>query len=95
MYIIGVCSCDHRCTLSLFREYPVHDSAVILQERSAKYHKHIESVRDWYSNQHHNWFQVNGERSQWWVWQETKKLAVSSARQIQHYLARITSGVYK
>ena len=84
----------HYYVHSIFRSYPVHDSANILLVRSANYHKHIESVREWYSTQHHNWLQVDGERSQWWVWEEAKEKALTSARQIQYYLARITSGTY-
>jgi adenylate/nucleoside-diphosphate kinase len=74
------------------RTYPVHDSTSILLVRSANYRKHVESVREWYSTQHHNWQQVDGERSRWWVWEKTREVALTSARQIQHYLARITSG---
>ena len=74
------------------RSYPSHDSANILLVRSANYRKHVESVREWYSGQHHNWTQVDGERSQWWVWEEAREEALTSARHIQHYLARITSG---
>ena len=75
------------------RTYPAHDSANILLVRSANYHKHVEHVREWYSTQHHNWVQVDGERSQWWVGDGTRNIALTSARQIQHYLARITSGL--
>ena len=80
--------------LSLLRTYPVHDSTSILLVRSANYRKHVESVREWYSTQHHNWQQVDGERSRWWVWEKTREVALTSARHIQHYLARITSGEY-
>ncbi|CAI8010883.1 Adenylate kinase 9 [Geodia barretti] len=78
--------------VSIDRDYPVHDSANILLVRSNKYQKQMERVREWYCTQHHNWLQVNGEHSQWWVWEEVKKLAVTSAHQIQLYLSRITSG---
>ena len=79
---------------SLLRTYPAHDSTSILLVRSANYRKHVESVREWYSTQHHNWQQVDGERSQWWVWEKAREVALTSAKQIQHYLARITSGEY-
>ena len=76
------------------RTYPVHDSAAILLVRSGNYRKHVESVKEWYKQQHNNWFSVDGERSQWWVWENVRLCALNSARQIQLYLARITSGTY-
>ena len=90
---VQVSSCMHHLFFFLFRDYPVHDSANILLVRSNKYQKQMERVREWYCTQHHNWLQVNGEHSQWWVWEEVKKLAVTSAHQIQLYLSRITSGL--
>ena len=80
--------------ISFCRSYPVHDSANILLVHSANYHKHVESVREWYSTQHHNWLQLDGQRSQWWVWDKTRHITVTSAQQIQNYLVRITSGLY-
>jgi adenylate/nucleoside-diphosphate kinase len=74
------------------RTYPAHDSAGILLVRSEKYRKQVESVRAWYSSQHHNWLLLDRERSQWWVWEEVREMALTSASQIQHYLHRITSG---
>lgn len=96
-YIMNVYTCMyifvHCHLMSPLRTYPVHDSANILLVRSANYRKHVESVREWYSNQHHNWLQVDGERSQWYVWEAVKEKALTSAQHIQHYLARITSGI--
>ena len=78
-----------------FRSYPVHDSTNILLVRLANYRKHVEGVREWYSTQHHNWLLVDGERSQWWVLEKTRQMALMSARQIQQYLARIMDGLYQ
>ena len=77
-----------------FRTYPMHDSAGILLVRSNNYRKHVDSVREWYQTQHHNWLCVDGEKSQWWVWERVRESTLSSARRVQHYLSRITAGEY-
>ena len=95
MYMLDLSiSCDTyiTCICTLLRTYPAHESTSILLVRSANYCNHVESVREWYSTHHHNWQQVDGERSQWWVWEKAREVALTSAKQIQRYLARITSG---
>ena len=49
-------------------------------------------MRAWYTKEHDNWSSIDGERSQWWVWERVHKKALHSAQQIQQYLARITEG---
>ena len=72
--------------------YPVHDSASIMLIRGGHYRKHLDSVRDWYQQQHDNWCTVDGERNKWFVWTQTSERALQSSRQIQLYLSRVTTG---
>eukprot|EP00731_Ephydatia_muelleri_P001087 Em0001g1087a len=59
------------------RKHPMHDSPAILLTRSGQYYKHREGIYQWYSQQHDNWNTVDGERSQWWVWNEVRNKAAS------------------
>eukprot|EP00731_Ephydatia_muelleri_P001091 Em0001g1091a len=71
------------------RKHPMHDSPAILLTRSGQYYKHREGIYQWYSQQHDNWNTVDGERSQWWVWNEVRSKALFTAVQIQQYIDRI------
>lgn len=74
------------------RKHPKHDSPAILLIRSGQYHKQRESIYQWYSQQHDNWNTVDGERSQWWVWNEVRSKVLYTAAQIQQYIDRIRKG---
>lgn len=74
------------------RPYPVHDSDSILLVQSNQYYNSIESVRNWYVQEHDNWHTINGSFSQWKVWNECNTTAQFSAQQTQQYLKRTTSG---
>ena len=60
--------------------------------RAMQYCKHIDGIREWYSKEHDNWHKVDGEQSQWLVWEQAQKLALYSAHQIQQYLTRVING---
>ena len=75
------------------RLQPLHDSDSILLVRSSHYRKHVGAVREWYNQEHDNWHVVNGEQSQWWVWNKVRGHALHYALQIQQYLTRITAGL--
>ena len=70
----------------------MHDSPAILLARSGQYCKQREAIRQWYCQQHDNWSTIDGERSQWWVWNEVRSKALHTAVQIQQYMDRITGG---
>lgn len=74
------------------RKHPMHDSPAILLIRSSQYYKHRPAIHQWYSQQHDNWNTVDGERSQWWVWNEVRSKALYAAMQIQQYIDRIRKG---
>ena len=80
------------CFLSSVRPYPMHDSPSIILLRSGTYHKHLSSVKEWYSSQYGNWHAVDAERNKWHVWNECNNAALHSALQIQQYLIRTTEG---
>lgn len=84
----------HSMFFSFFRVYPVHDSDSILLVRSKFYYDNIETVRNWYTKEHDNWHIIEGSYSRWKVWNECKEHALFTAKQIQQYLSRISSGYY-
>lgn len=79
--------------LSLFRLYPVHDSDSILLMRSKHYYDNIKAVQDWYMMEHNNWHIIDGSHTRWKVWDESNKLVLSTAQQIQQYLLKMSSGI--
>ena len=74
------------------RTYPLHDSDSILLLKTNNYRKQLEAVKKWYINEYDNWHTVSGEASRWWMWDKTRKYALTSAQQIQQYLSRVSSG---
>ena len=78
--------------VTLISVYPIHDSPTILLVRSGQYHKHREALQQWYHQQHDNWNTIDGERSQWWVWNEIRCKALHTAVQIQQYIDRTRVG---
>ncbi|XP_019849767.1 PREDICTED: adenylate kinase 9-like [Amphimedon queenslandica] len=74
------------------RPFPVHDSPSILLTRSGHYHKNVDAIRDWYSQEHDNWSVIDGERNCWHVWRQAHTVALKTAVQIQQYLVRVTEG---
>ena len=76
----------------MFRIYPLHDSHRVQLIRLSNYQKHIGAVKDWYVNEHDNWYSLDGERSQWFVWEKAKQIALATSQHIQHYLERIGKG---
>lgn len=70
----------------------MHDSHRIQLIRLNNYQKHIGAVKEWYINEHDNWYSIDGERSQWFVWEKVKQIALATNQQIQHYLERIGKG---
>ena len=79
-----------RCSFA--RDYPVHDSDSILLIQSKHYYENIEEVKNIYLEEYDNWHVINGLYSPWRVWNESKQLALFSAKQIQQYLTNTASG---
>ena len=74
------------------RPFPLHDSHRIQLIRLNNYRQHIGAVKDWYTNQHDNWYSMDGQRSQWCLWETVKDIALATSQQIQQYLERIGKG---
>ena len=75
------------------RTQPLHDSTAILLVRSSHYYKQVEAVKKWYTQEHDNWHTVDGQASKWWVWQTVRGHTLTSACQIQQYMANVNSGI--
>ena len=47
------------------KDYISNDDDELIRLRYAAYNNTISSVRSWYSEQHRNWYKVNGQASKW------------------------------
>nr|XP_012608625.1 adenylate kinase 9 isoform X2 [Microcebus murinus] len=72
--------------------YPLHNSTQIIAVKNAKYHKNIGEIRQFYQEQHHNWYVIDGFHSKWWVWNEIIKKVQMVNKYMQTYLERIQEG---
>lgn len=70
----------------------MHKSAEILHIRSSCYKQEIEHVRQYFQQQYQNWFQLNGLKSKWWIWDSILTEASISMSHIRSYLERIYRG---
>ncbi|XP_021097664.1 adenylate kinase 9 isoform X2 [Heterocephalus glaber] len=81
---------EKRNELSL--PYPLHNSAQIIAIKNAVYHKNIGTIRQYYQEQHQNWYVIDGFHSKWWVWNEVIKTIQMVNKYVQKYMERITEG---
>ncbi|KAF7483071.1 hypothetical protein GHT09_005548 [Marmota monax] len=72
--------------------YPLHNSAQIIAIKNAKYRKNIGEIRQYYQEQHQNWYVIDGLHSKWWVWNEVTKKIYMINKHMQTYLERIREG---
>ncbi|XP_040852447.1 adenylate kinase 9-like [Ochotona curzoniae] len=71
---------------------PLHNSAQIIAVKNAKYRKNIAGIRQYYQEQHQNWYVIDGFHSKWWVWNEVMKNVQMVNNYMQTYLERIKEG---
>ncbi|XP_024863203.1 adenylate kinase 9 isoform X2 [Kryptolebias marmoratus] len=74
------------------KPYLMHDSSDILHSCTSSYKKQVEHIRNYYQQQHQNWFILNGLKSKWWLWTNILKEVSISVTYIQSYLERTQSG---
>ncbi|XP_037698195.1 adenylate kinase 9 isoform X2 [Choloepus didactylus] len=72
--------------------YPLHNSAHIIAVKNSKYRRNISEIRQYYQEQHRNWYIIDGFHSKWWVWNEVLKNIKIVNKCIQTYLERINAG---
>ncbi|XP_032507757.1 adenylate kinase 9 [Phocoena sinus] len=72
--------------------YPLHNSSQIIAVKNSKYRKNIDEIRQYYQEQHQNWYVIDGFHSKWWVWNEVIKKVKMVNKHIQIYLGRIKAG---
>ncbi|KAM5282916.1 adenylate kinase 9 isoform 2-T2 [Hipposideros larvatus] len=72
--------------------YPLHNSTQITAVKNSHYHKNIDEVRQYYQEQHQNWYVIDGFHSKWWVWNEVIKNIQMVNKYIQIYLEKIKAG---
>uniref|UniRef100_A0A2K6GFB4 Adenylate kinase 9 n=1 Tax=Propithecus coquereli TaxID=379532 RepID=A0A2K6GFB4_PROCO len=72
--------------------YPLHNSTQIIAVKNAKYRKNIGEIRQYYQEQHQNWYVIDGFHNKWWVWNEIIKKVQMVNKYMQTYLERIKEG---
>ena len=72
--------------------YPLHNSTQITAVKYSKYCKNIVEIRQYYQEQHQNWYVIDGFHSKWWVWNEAINNIKMVNRHMQIYLERIKAG---
>ncbi|XP_039093316.1 adenylate kinase 9 [Hyaena hyaena] len=72
--------------------YPLHNSTQIIAVKNSKHRKNIDEIRQYYQEQHQNWYVIDGFHSKWWVWNEVIKKVQMVNKYIQTYLERIKAG---
>uniref|UniRef100_G1P108 Cilia- and flagella-associated protein 206 n=1 Tax=Myotis lucifugus TaxID=59463 RepID=G1P108_MYOLU len=72
--------------------YPLHNSSQIIAVKKSKYHKNIVEIKQYYQEQHQNWYVIDGFHSKWWVWNEVITNVKMVNRYMQTYLERIKEG---
>ncbi|XP_020946714.1 adenylate kinase 9 isoform X2 [Sus scrofa] len=72
--------------------YPLHNSSQIIAVRNSKYRKNIGDIRQFYQEQHQNWYVIDGFHSKWWVWNEVIKKVKMVNKHMQIYLERTKAG---
>ncbi|XP_016073041.1 PREDICTED: adenylate kinase 9 [Miniopterus natalensis] len=72
--------------------YPLHNSTQITAVKNSKYRKNVVEIRQYYQEQHQNWYVIDGFHSKWWVWNEVIKNIKVVHRYMQIYLERIKAG---
>ncbi|XP_054943366.1 adenylate kinase 9 [Physeter macrocephalus] len=72
--------------------YPLHNSSQIIAVKNSKYRKNIDEIRQYYQEQHQNWYVIDGFHSKWWVWNEVIKKVKLVNKHMQIYLGRIKAG---
>ena len=90
---------SHPCLCVLFLlcfsislPYPLHNSSQIIAVRNSKYRKNIGDIRQFYQEQHQNWYVIDGFHSKWWVWNEVIKKVKMVNKHMQIYLERTKAG---
>ncbi|XP_035152378.3 adenylate kinase 9 isoform X2 [Callithrix jacchus] len=72
--------------------HPLHNSAQIVAVKNVKHRKNIGEIRQYYQEQHQNWYVIDGFHSKWWVWNEVVKNVQMVNKYMQIYLERIKAG---
>lgn len=72
--------------------YPLHNSTQIMAVKNSKHRKNINEIRQYYQEQHQNWYVIDGFHSKWWVWNEVIKKVQMVNKYMQTYLERINAG---
>ncbi|XP_024898225.1 adenylate kinase 9 isoform X4 [Pteropus alecto] len=72
--------------------YPLHNSTQIIAVKNSKYHKNIVEIKQYYQEQHQNWYVIDGFHSKWWVWNEVSKHVQMVNEYVQIYLEKIKAG---
>jgi adenylate/nucleoside-diphosphate kinase len=68
----------------------LNDSPEIIGYKMREWKVEIGFIRDWYSNEHKNFIQIDGNLSKWAIWNEARQIGFQSVNLIQVYLNRVS-----
>jgi hypothetical protein len=72
----------------LSRPFPLPDSPEALSYKYAIYQHEISPVRQWYTDEHKNWMNINGKNNKWIIWDKVSQETLNVTKKIQNYLER-------
>ncbi len=72
----------------LSRQFPLPDSPEAISYKYAIYQHEISPVRQWYTDEHKNWVNVNGKNNKWIIWDKVFQETLNVTKKIQNYLER-------
>ena len=75
----------------LARNLILNDSPETIGYKIREWKSEIGFIRDWYSNEHKNFVQIEGNSSKWSIWNEAKQVGFESINLIQTYLFRVNN----
>ncbi|XP_075872948.1 adenylate kinase 9 isoform X2 [Nelusetta ayraudi] len=70
------------------KPHPKHDSSEIIHIRNICYKQEVAAVRHFFKEEYQNWIPMDGQRSQWWIWNSILKEVSISMKNIHSYLER-------
>ncbi|UJR31514.1 hypothetical protein I4U23_019003 [Adineta vaga] len=70
------------------RQFPLPDSPEAIAQLYATYQHEISPVRQWYTEEHKNWMNINGKNNKWIIWDKIVQETTNVTKKIQNYIER-------
>ncbi|CAF1405575.1 unnamed protein product [Rotaria sordida] len=70
------------------RQFPLPDSPEAISYKNAIYQNEILPVRQWYTEEHKNWMNINAKNNKWFIWDKILQETSNVTKKIQNYIER-------